>query len=239
MAKQGRSATASRRNRLASDNPDLIDWAEPAQNARVLDWRQRAQAFGLTGIADDGGTDGPIVLPVDRLIEEDDAEVAPQGLDDGEAIGLAEDADDITAAGTAGADVDPVRVYLQDIGRRKLLTLAQEQEIGRRIETARSELLCEFARIPRGVCCLLKLAERVRHGETPAAELILLPDGGELKPEKVQPVLDNLARIEAVAPAAEGGDVPAQATIESLLCDLPIRPSLIDEIVAKLKAKLR
>jgi RNA polymerase primary sigma factor len=239
MAKQARSETARRRSRLASDNPDLIDWAEPAPNARVLDWRQRAEAFGLTGIADDGGTDGPVVLPVDRLIDEDGADEAPAALDDGEMLGLAEDADEVAEARSAGADVDPVRVYLQDIGRRKLLTLAQEQEIGRRIEQARSGLLAELARIPCGLCCLLKLAGRVRRGETPAAELILLPDGGELKPERLRPVLDALARIEALAPAAEEGDAKAQDEVEALLCDLPIRPSVIDEIVDKLKARLR
>ena len=247
MAKQARSGTATRparsgtakRSRLASDNPDLIDWGEPAENARVLDWRQRAQEFGLTGIAEDGGTDGPVVLPVDRLIDEDDAELDPRALEEEEGLGPAEDTDEVAAARTAGADVDPVRVYLQDIGRRKLLTLAQEQEIGRRIEHARSELLAELARIPRGVCCLLKLADRVRRGETPAAELILLPDGGELKPQHVEPVLDKLSRIEALAPAAERGDAAAQKEIEGLLCDLPIRPSVIDEIVGRLKTKLR
>jgi len=72
MAKQALAPT--RRRRAAAEDTELIDWSEPAQNARVLDWRQRAEAFGLTAIADDGGTDGPVVLPADRLLDEEEPE---------------------------------------------------------------------------------------------------------------------------------------------------------------------
>lgn len=45
---------------------------------------------------------------------------------------------------------DLVRLYLTHIGRRKLLTQAQEQEIGRRIETARRELAAALKARPLG-----------------------------------------------------------------------------------------
>ncbi len=240
MAKPARFVAPARRRSAAAD-PELIDWSEPAQNARVLDWRQRAESFGLTAIADDGGTDGPVVLPVDRLIDEEESEAAsPLSFGDVEAVAaVSDDADDDDTADARlnAVDVDPVRVYLQEIGRRRLLSSAEEQVIGGRIEAARTAVLTELPLVPRGLCCLLSLADTVHRGEAPAAELILLPDGGELAPGHVQPVLDALAEIDAIIDEVEAGDAPAQARAQALLRDLPIRPSAIDAIVAELRTQ--
>jgi RNA polymerase primary sigma factor len=237
MAKQ---ALAPTRRRRTADDTELIDWHEPAQNARVLDWRQRAESFGLTAIADDGGTDGPVVLPADQLIDEEEPEaVSPLGFADVARTDTVpvEDDDEAADARLSAADVDPVRVYLQEVGRRKLLTAAQEQEIGGRIEAARAAVLAELPLVPSGLCCLLSLADTVRRGEAPAAELILLPDGGELTPGHVQPVLDALAEIDAIIDDVEAGDKDAQARAQALLRDLPIRPAAIDAIVAELRTQ--
>ena len=40
------------------------------------------------------------------------------------------------------------------------------------------------------------LADRIRTKGDPAAELILLPEGGELKPEHIEPVLKAFNRIK-------------------------------------------
>jgi RNA polymerase primary sigma factor len=231
-------ATAPTRRRRGADDTELIDWQEPAQNARVLDWRQRAETFGLTAIADDGGTDGPVILPADRLIDEEEPEaLSPLGFGEADTERAEAEEDDESAdAPLAAADVDPVRVYLQEIGRRKLLTAAQEQEIGGRIEAARAEVLAELPLVPSGLCCLLSLADTVRRGEAPAAELILLPDGGELTPGHVQPVLDALAAIDALVDDLQA-DPKAQARAQALLRDLPIRPAAIDAIVAELRTQ--
>ena len=238
MAKQAR-ATAGR-SRQQSDDPELIDWREPAQNARILDWRRRAHEFGLTPIGDDGeDEDAPVVLPADRLIGEEESEAAaPLRLEELESAREpdAEDDEPLDARLTT-ADVDPIRVYLQEIGRRKLLTLAEEQQIGRRIEVARGEVLAELAAIPRGLCSLLDLADTVRSGEAPAAELILLPDGGELQPENIEPVLDVLARVAGMADAAAAGDRVAEAAIAGALRELPIRPAAVDAIIEELRAQ--
>jgi hypothetical protein len=61
-------------------------------------------------------------------------------------------------------------------------------------------VLSELATIPAARQTLLSLADAVRRGDVPAAELILLPDGGELKPEKIDPILRGakaLAKIRA------------------------------------------
>ena len=180
------------------------------------------------------------MLPAGQLIDEEEPEAtAPLGFNDVESVEPVPDPDDDEPgdARLQVADTDPVRVYLQEIGKRRLLTSAQEQEIGGRIEAARAALLAELPLVPRGLCCLLSLADTVRSGEAPAAELILLPDGGELTPGHVQPVLDALAQVDALVDAIEAGDADARARAQALLRDLPIRPSAIDAIVAELRTQ--
>jgi len=235
MAKQ---ALAPTRRRRAEEETDLIDWREPAQNARVLDWRQRAEATGLTAITEDGGAEGPLVLPAEQLGDEEEPEsAAPLAFRYADVMADEDDGADTADASPSVADVDPVRVYLQEIGKRKLLTAAQEQEIGGRIEAARAAVLAELPLVPSGLGCLLSLADTVRRGEAPAAELILLPDGGELTPGHIQPVLDALAQIDAIVGAIAAGDPAAQALAQTLLRDLPIRPAAIDAIVAELRTQ--
>lgn len=52
----------------------LVDWSEPARNARVLDWRSRAHEFGLVPIADNGECPPVLVEPPHRLIEQEEPE---------------------------------------------------------------------------------------------------------------------------------------------------------------------
>jgi RNA polymerase primary sigma factor len=151
--------------------------------------------------------------------------------------------------------LDLVRVYLTHIGRRKLLTARQEQEIGRKIEVARGELLAALVVIPAARRTLLSLADTIRRHAAPAAELILLPDGGELKPEKIDPVMRAFARVrrlegqiethrERIASRRSTPESRARArheierleeTMAAAVRDLPIRPSVVDEIVAELR----
>ena len=130
------------------------------------------------------------------------------------------------------ADVDLVRTYLSHIGRRKLLTGQQEQDIGRRIEVARGDLLAAIATIPSALQTLVALADRVKRGEADAEELIVLPDGGELRPETIEPVLKAFARIRRQQRLA---NPLAHEKIGSILRELPIRPALIDELHAELR----
>jgi RNA polymerase primary sigma factor len=123
-------------------------------------------------------------------------------------------------------------VYLRHIGRTRLLTHAEEVRIGEQIERARNELLASLAAVPDAVNCLVSLADMVRDGQTPAAELILLPDGGELKPERVAPVLEAFDRLKRENHWKDRRR--AEKAVAKRLCGLPIRPAVVDEIVAKL-----
>jgi RNA polymerase primary sigma factor len=223
----------------------------------VLDWRERAHSFGLIPLDDHAPVDPPIVEPPDLLLAEEEPEAFDdQPLDEAERVTLGRDElEEAPESRLPQEELDLVRVYLKHIGRRKLLTAAQEREIGRRIEVARSELLAELVMIPAVRQTILALADAVRTHSAPAAELILMPDGGELKPEKVNPVLHALAHVrdleEQIAPRSEvvagrrasaAGRAKAKSGIERLedemrttVRDLPIRPSMVDEVVAEVR----
>ncbi len=214
----------------------VVDWQEPETQLDALNWKRRAKHFDLAPLAGDRralDVDALPFAPPDVLVAEEEPEAAEiQTVDEDE--GFAEDVAD--SAGESEepplvADADPVRVYLRHIGRTRLLTAAEEVQIGEQIERARNELLASLARVPDALDCLVSLAAMVRDGKTPAAELILLPDGGELKPERIQPVLEAFQKIDREKRWKDRRR--AERAIAKRLCGLPIRPSVVDEIVAK------
>jgi len=226
----------------------------------VLDWRQRAHEFGIVP-ADD--TDETVVLPARQLVEEDDPEAFDdQMMEEGDEPLRAETREDeeeeeLPQAGTSREDLDLVRVYLKHVGRRKLLKAKEEQEIGERIEKARGELQATLGMIPCAVRTLLSLADQVKKG-APAAELILLPDGGELRQDHIAPVLKSFERIRharhkiedlarkcedkrstAASRAGYRKDIDAaDQMIAGLLRDMPLRPSLVEDITSRLHEKI-
>jgi hypothetical protein len=203
----------------------LIDGNEPEANAHLLDWRERAYRFGLVPVeAGEPGEQSTLVLPVDRLLEDDPEADSEQQLDESDSGRADEETQSAGEAALPDRELDLVRLYLSHIAQRRLLSASEELDIGRRIEVARGNLLAALVSIPCARQTLLALADTVRRGAAPAAELILLPDGGELKPEKVQPVLAVLYGIRTLA----------DDEIRSEIRDLPIRPSVIDETVRAL-----
>jgi RNA polymerase primary sigma factor len=258
MPKRSRPPSRGRHVRSNRDE-QLIDWHEPERNASVLDWRERAHDYGLVPVGDPPEDGEPPVngMEPERLLREEEPEAFDgQHIREGEVEEPTPgELEEPPESHVSGDELDPVRVYLRDIGRRRLLTAAQEQEIGRTIESARADLIVELARIPIALQTLVALAEEVRAGSAPAAELILLPDGGELEPANIQPVLRAFAKVRRLRREIEelrersqdGRSTPAtrarlrqeiaaaQDTIGSILRDLPIRPSVIDDIVAELR----
>jgi RNA polymerase primary sigma factor len=255
-----RPASRPRARDRQTSGEALIDWAEPERPAQVLDWRTRAKQFGMGSLEDAESDAGAAPRTADEVIQEDEPEAfEPQAIDDADDRDAAEPASDVEVAEepetSVAADADLVRVYLQQLGRRPLLTREQEQALGRRMEETRAELLRMLAELPCARATLLRLADEVRRGATPAASLILLPEGGELTAPRVAPVLEAFARVEkwhkqieamcAERRAATSPRRPPRTTradrvgtvtkkIADVLGDLPIRPSVVDEIVAEL-----
>jgi RNA polymerase primary sigma factor len=235
----------------------LVDWREPARNAHVLDWRERARTFGLVPIDEHGAIEPATNEPPERLLVEEEPEAfEEQPLEEAERGALApEEVEEAPDARLPQDELDLVRVYLTHIGRRKLLTARQEQEIGRKIEVVRGDLLVELVTIPSARRTLFSLADTVRNHAVLAAELILLPDGGELNPEKIAPVLRAFARVRRLereidrhrerirnhrSTAASRARIRQEIEllerrIGAAVCELPIRPSVVDEIVAELR----
>ncbi len=252
-----RQARTSRSQTGSGEPASLIDWREREANADVLDWRRRAHEFGLTAAEESDGAPEHSAEPPDRLLREEDAEAFDdQPIADAEGEDPnRDDGDAPVAAGVPHEELDLVRVYLGHVGKRPLLKAREEQELGRRIEEARGAVQGSLAPLPCAVSTLISLASHVRAGSAPAAELILLPDGGELRPENVDPILTSFERIKratarldqcrrrcadkrssaATRAAFRKTMTEANAEIASILSTLPLRPSLVDRIVAELR----
>ena len=247
-----------------SKRNSLIEW-NPSRQAQILDWHHRAKDYGLNVDEREDVEEGhPYDIEPRQLLEEEE----PEAFSD-QPIRRRSDFEDIAATepdeedeeeqplqpGVSRDDVDLVRVYLQHIGKRKLLKAHQEVEIGGRIENAQRDLLGAMADIPGAVHTLISLADRIRTKGDPAAELILLPEGGELKPEHIDPVLRAFNRIkrrrcllDSLRQELENPRLGAKRrtqieqqvtkTRQALIDDLvaqPIRPSLVDETVVELR----
>jgi hypothetical protein len=211
MPTRDRSTPAPERIAGAS----LVDWTAPERNAHVLDWRARAHTFGLLPLDREVALDEVIESPERLLTEEEPEAFDEQRLDpeDGEAGPQQEPADEVEA-GVSQEDLDLVRVYLGHISRRRLLTAAQQT--------------------------LIALADEVREQKVPAAELVLLTDGGELNPENVAPTTRALARLKRFVREAERTTNPEEirrlhARMRDLIRPLPIRPSVVDELISELR----
>jgi RNA polymerase primary sigma factor len=152
---------------------------------------------------------------------------------------------------------DPVRLYLKEIGKVSLLTAAQEVQIGRRIEVGQIALRRTLAGIPMAVEALLAAGDNLRHGETPADDLIVLPEGGELEAKAIRPVVlafarirrlqRNIARLEGARAAKRRSAAyrkdtvtaiaAARQAIQKTVAEMPLKPALIDELVAQVRRR--
>jgi len=150
---------------------------------------------------------------------------------------------------------DPVRIYLKEIGKVRLLTARQEVEIGQRIEAGQIKLRGALADIPMAVDRLLVLVDRLRRSEVPLDDVIILPEGGEPSPEQVRPIMTAFARMRrleresqrlreslaakrrAASTRANYGKWIAQngASVRSIVEKLPLKPALIDGLVVEVR----
>ena len=177
---------------------------------------------------------------------------------------LAEDADEAAVpeervAALPAKGEDPVRLYLKEIGKVALLTARQEVEIGRRIEVGQIALRRAMAGIPMAMQTLLGVGDRLRRDEMSADDVMVLPEGGELDAKAIRPVLLAFARMRRHARKIERlqeglGDKRRSAAsrqrylrlidsergaIQKVVGDMPLKPALIDEIVATVRRQCR
>jgi RNA polymerase primary sigma factor len=150
---------------------------------------------------------------------------------------------------------DPVRLYLKEIGKVALLTARQEVEIGRRIEVGQTALRRALAGIPMAVTALLEVGDRLRHEAISADDVIVLPEGGEIAAPEIKPVLQAFAKIRRLEreiarlqeslqdgrrTAATRGNYAKwvaanREAIQKVVAGMPLKPALIDDLVAKVR----
>ena len=150
---------------------------------------------------------------------------------------------------------DPVRIYLKEIGKVRLLTARQEVEIGQRIEAGQIKLRGALADIPMAVDRLLALVDRVRRSEIPLDDVIILPEGGDPSPEQVRPIMAAFARMRRLERESERLRVSLglkrraastranyqkwiaqnRASVRGIVEKLPLKPALVDALVAEVR----
>jgi RNA polymerase primary sigma factor len=165
--------------------------------------------------------------------------------------------EELTALPARGED--PVRLYLKEIGKVPLLTAEQEVKIGRRIETGQIALRHALAGIPLAANSLLDIGDRLRHEDIPADDVIVLPEGGELDAKEIKPVLNAFSRIrrhaneiarleEALGQRRRSAATRAsyaesiaehREAIQKTVAEMPLKPALIDEMVAGIRKRCR
>jgi RNA polymerase primary sigma factor len=163
-------------------------------------------------------------------------------------------------APAAAPSEDPVRLYLKEIGKVPLLKAEEEVTIGQRIEAGQIALRRTLGAIPMATSHLGDLVDRVRKEEIPLDDVILLPEGGEPKPDEVKPMLaagarvrrlqSEIERLEAALHAKKRRSAITRANyhrwiaqnraaIQTLMERLPLKPALVDEIVAEIRRHAR
>src|SRR6266849_411169 len=154
---------------------------------------------------------------------------------------------------------DPVRLYLKEIGKVHVLTAQQEVSLGRRIEVGQIQLRRALAGIPMATAQLLARVDRIRHAELGLDEVIVLPEGGEPRPDEVKPLLAAFTRMrrlereiarlqESLLDKRRGKSTRAtyhkwiaqnRAAIQTAVEKLPLKPGLLDQLVGDVRRQAK
>jgi RNA polymerase primary sigma factor len=176
-------------------------------------------------------------------------------IDDDRPLLFEEEPEEAPAREPGGAGEDPVRAYLKNIGKVRLLTAAQEVEIGKRIEAAQDQLWRALAGIPLVVRELVDTGDKLRQGIIPPDQVAVLPEGGELDEAELKAMLRSFARLrrlEAEIVRLQKGlrdrrvsvstrrtyaswIAANRETIQTIVVGLPLKPALIDGLVARVR----
>ncbi|HEU5319691.1 MAG TPA: sigma-70 factor domain-containing protein, partial [Methylomirabilota bacterium] len=152
---------------------------------------------------------------------------------------------------------DPVARYFREIGRARLLTAAQEIELGQRIEAGQTELRQTLGAVPAAVAALGRLADRMRAKEASVDELVVFPETAEPTVAETRSAAAALGRLARLARTAEELErtlrrprlsqasrvtarrrlALARRRLPALLSSLRLKPSILDGIVADLESR--
>jgi RNA polymerase sigma factor (sigma-70 family) len=164
----------------------------------------------------------------DDTLDQNPLQPLPAQLPAGDEETAAEGADE---DGPRTRNEDPVRLYFGEIGKVRLLTARQEAEIGRRIETGQIALRRALAASPMALRALVEMGDKLRRGAMLTDEVLILPDGRELEGKELKAVhrAFGALRLRAKAPVAN------REAIQTIVAGLPLKPALVDGLVARLR----
>jgi RNA polymerase primary sigma factor len=144
------------------------------------------------------------------------------------------DAEDVERFSADSRERDLVALYFGEMGKTRLLTAAQEVEIGRRIEAGQTALQQALAGVPVVVRQLLRAADHVRRRTVPIEELILLPEGGVPRRTERTALFRSFARLRRLHAQRRTLDRAREEILE-IVGRLPLKPSVVDEMIADLR----
>ena len=128
---------------------------------------------------------------------------------------------------------DPVRVYLQQIGKVSLLKAKDEVRLGAAMEAGYRDLAAKLLTVPFAARRLAAMAMAIRQGKIPTDELLQSPEGGQLSPRQIAATLRAFERA-----ARRVLDVPQALRLlerlEKPFGVVPLRPTALDAVAAEL-----
>ncbi|HZS33239.1 MAG TPA: sigma-70 family RNA polymerase sigma factor [Methylomirabilota bacterium] len=149
---------------------------------------------------------------------------------------------------------DPVRLYLREIGRIHLLNSQREVELGQLIERGQERVRRAIMAVPLVRAQLMELGDRLRKREADPKVYLEALDGtelGEAELRRVQTVFTHIRRLDRELGELEASQNRArkESTIRAiqdwiaqnhqdrvrLLGDLPLKPSVVDRWVNRLR----
>jgi RNA polymerase sigma factor (sigma-70 family) len=122
------------------------------------------------------------------------------------------------------SDDDPLRRYLDEIGKPRLLTTQDEIEIGQRIEAGQAELRRRLAAVPLARREVMRRVRAVQAGGAALDTLVVFTEG-EPTPARVRAARAALGRLRALTGARR----------RDAIARLPLKPSVVDDLVVELE----
>ncbi|MEK6711233.1 MAG: sigma-70 family RNA polymerase sigma factor, partial [Nitrospinota bacterium] len=162
---------------------------------------------------------------------------------------------------TYGKTDDPMRMYLREMGQIPLLSREGEIEIAKRIEEGQLEVSMATVSTPVAVNAVLELGEKLRKGELPVVEMVVvITDTGAEDEDKEKPtyeedtkrVLALVSRLKAQIRALEklrssdgkknGASAKSPSIqkhlekVAALIREMHLRPEQVDRIADRVQA---
>jgi RNA polymerase primary sigma factor len=130
-------------------------------------------------------------------------------------------------------ELDPVRLYLRQIGKVPLLKAKDEVRIGASLESAYRDLAARLLTIPFAARQLATMAAAIRRGSKPVEELLQSPEGRRLTAPQVAGTLRAIERAARRAPNLAQA-VRLLASLERRVGVVPLRPSAVEAVAVAL-----